>query len=261
MKLRALLVLFSVFILAGCAKIVPYLSVARGNHEYRNGDYQSANIAYINAAKSEHFEDMPRFIVSGSTPLSTDTEKITTDIAKKNNIYVVRAPNFSINVNRFFYDMEHIADPSPNDDISINEIHRQEKASTSGTAGEIAKTLCQRFGRTGYMTFLPTRCLYSPSGEIVIDEDRMTPDRLKDALKNPAVIKISSERFADEPGMHIVRIGNQDNYREWKVRATRKDYGEGVVSSIRAFLGFTAPKACDFKAPGVYDFKSEVLGL
>ena len=57
MKLQAFSVVLAVFVLASCSKIVPYLSVARGNHEYSNGDYQSANIAYINAAKSEHFDE------------------------------------------------------------------------------------------------------------------------------------------------------------------------------------------------------------
>ena len=44
-------------VFSGCSKITPYIHVARGNHDYNNGDYQSANIAYINAAKTDHFEE------------------------------------------------------------------------------------------------------------------------------------------------------------------------------------------------------------
>jgi len=57
LKTRAFLAVCAFCSITGCAKIVPYLSVARGNHAYSNGDYQTSNIAYINAAKSEHFEE------------------------------------------------------------------------------------------------------------------------------------------------------------------------------------------------------------
>lgn len=57
LKLRVGVVLISLLLPTGCAKIVPYLSVAKGNHAYSNGDYQTSNIAYINAARTEHFEE------------------------------------------------------------------------------------------------------------------------------------------------------------------------------------------------------------
>lgn len=48
---------FLVWILTGCSKLGPYLQVAQGARAYANGDYQQANIAYIEASKSGMYEE------------------------------------------------------------------------------------------------------------------------------------------------------------------------------------------------------------
>jgi Ca-activated chloride channel family protein len=56
--LKPILVLFVLIsILSGCSKLTPYLRVAEGARAYASGDYQRANIAYIDAGRYEAFEE------------------------------------------------------------------------------------------------------------------------------------------------------------------------------------------------------------
>ncbi len=50
------LVLLACALLSGCAKLAPFTGVVRGNREYASGDYQNANIAYIEAGRSGEYE-------------------------------------------------------------------------------------------------------------------------------------------------------------------------------------------------------------
>ena len=56
--MRRFILLTAAVVLAvsGCSRLAPYARVARGNREYSGGDYQSANIAYIEAGKTEQHE-------------------------------------------------------------------------------------------------------------------------------------------------------------------------------------------------------------
>ena len=54
---RVTLLLAAVWALTSCSKLGPYLHVAEGARAYAGGDYQQANIAYIEAGRSEGFEE------------------------------------------------------------------------------------------------------------------------------------------------------------------------------------------------------------
>ncbi len=66
-------------------------------------------------------------------------------------------------------------------------------------------------------------------------------------------IKISAVRFADEPGTHTVMIGDENNHRQYSVRATRHSLAEGVRKSLKFLI--------DISEPGLYTFKEDVLKL
>ena len=53
---RPIVILLVVLLLSGCSKLSPYFHVANGNRHYTNGNYQTANILYIEAARSGEFE-------------------------------------------------------------------------------------------------------------------------------------------------------------------------------------------------------------
>ncbi len=50
------LVFLAFFTLSGCSKLNPYVKVAQGGRAYANGDFQRANISYIEAGKAEEYE-------------------------------------------------------------------------------------------------------------------------------------------------------------------------------------------------------------
>ena len=54
--LKKVLLILCIPILAGCTRLTPYLKVATGNHKFSNGDYQAANIAFIDAGKNGTYE-------------------------------------------------------------------------------------------------------------------------------------------------------------------------------------------------------------
>ena len=55
--LKKILLLFAVLlILTGCTKLNPYIRVAKGSRAYANGDFQRANISYIEAGKYGEYD-------------------------------------------------------------------------------------------------------------------------------------------------------------------------------------------------------------
>ena len=56
--IKILALLFFTLSFAGCSRLSPYFHVAAGNHGFSGGDYQKANIAYINAGKNGTHEHM-----------------------------------------------------------------------------------------------------------------------------------------------------------------------------------------------------------
>jgi tetratricopeptide (TPR) repeat protein len=54
---RLSFILAAVWVLSSCSKLGPYVHVAEGARAYAAGDYQLANIAYIEADRSDEFEE------------------------------------------------------------------------------------------------------------------------------------------------------------------------------------------------------------
>jgi tetratricopeptide (TPR) repeat protein len=50
------LILVVCVLLAGCSDLAPFTGVVKGNRKYAGGDYQGANIAYIEAGRSGKYE-------------------------------------------------------------------------------------------------------------------------------------------------------------------------------------------------------------
>jgi len=185
-------------------------------------------------------------ILSGTTPIPQDYEDQIKDAISKYKIKGIRCPNFSPDVNKFLNELVPIAQNiDPSEDIAIHEIHRLEKASTSGTAALMAKIICKHAGRPGYKLLMEGKAYNAEGIEIPM------PEQKKDVLKK--YIRISAERFADEPGMHTVTIGDEHNHRIHTVRATRESYAEGAYRGIK-FLS-------EAKEPRQYSFPEDVLKL
>ncbi len=182
-------------------------------------------------------------IVIGTTPLPKDVEENIRALSEKTAVMI--APNYSPDVNRFMKIMESVGSLSDKDAfVSIYEVHRAEKPTTSGTAIDIAKTFCRTMGKVGYIRLREGKAYDASGSEVAMPE--MKPDVLRD------YIQISAVRFADEPGTHVVRIGNENDYTEYAVRATRASYAKGLVMAVR-----TAAKA----EKGLLDFKKDILKL
>lgn len=181
--------------------------------------------------------------VIGTTPLK-EYEKDIFDLSK--NIPITPASNFSPEVNKFFKQMEYVSKLSnPESSVSIHEIHRVEKASTAGTAITMAKILSQGMNKTGYILLRENKAFDSKGTPIAMPE--MKPDILKD------YIQVSCERFGDEPGTHIVRIGNENDFIEYKVRATRASYAGGLAQAVHYIGGV--------ETSGLHSYSKDVLGL
>lgn len=186
-------------------------------------------------------------IVSGTTPMARNIEDEISAAIKDNEVYGIRCPNFSVGVQYFLHDMRAMK-IDPSDDISVHEIHRVEKKSTSGTAREIAKILCPKAGKIGYILTTEGKVFDKDNNEIAM------PEWKKDVLIN--YVKVSQQRFGDEPGTHIVTVGNEKDFRQYKVRATRESLAEGAYRSVK-FLADAAEKGLQ---PAQYTIE-QVLGL
>ena len=185
-------------------------------------------------------------IVSGTTPISKDYEERISKAIAEYSVSGIRCPNFSVDVNKFLKEMEAVGKYiDPLEHIAVYEMHRLEKLSTSGTAGLIARILCQHAHRPGYILLREGKAFNAEGQQIDM------PELKKDVLSS--YIQVSAIRFADEPGTHIVQIGDENNYRRHMVRATRASYVEGAYRAVRFLSKVERSKQ--------YSFPLDVLGF
>ncbi|MDI6806920.1 MAG: dihydrodipicolinate reductase C-terminal domain-containing protein [Candidatus Aenigmarchaeota archaeon] len=185
-------------------------------------------------------------LVIGTTPLPKEYE--TEILSLGNNSVVILSPIFSLEANRFFKQLEYVGKTSDKDAwVSIHERHRAEKLTTSGTAAKMARILCETMNKDGYILLREGKA-YNPIG------NEMEMPKLKELPPNTLkkYIQVSCERFGDEPGLHVVRIGDEIDYSEYSVRATRNSNAKGVEMAVCY---------ASTKEKGVYDFSKDVLGL
>lgn len=183
-------------------------------------------------------------LVIGTTPLPSELEKELYGLANRTAVMI--APNYSPEFNLFLKEMENVAlTITPEDSVSIYERHRLEKVTTSGSAITIAKIFCRSGVKKGYILLTEGKAFNSNGEEIEM------PNRKEANLMREYVL-ISYERFGDEPGLHIVRIGNENDYRIWEVRATRTSYAKGVEMAVRYI---------DRVEEGLVNFAKDVLKL
>ena len=176
-------------------------------------------------------------IISGTTPVPKEYEEVVRESIIESGVRGVLAPNFSPEVNKFFKQMKYVGQTTdPKASVSIHEIHRYEKMKTAGTAKTIAETLCQTMRKKGYILLREGKA-FNPLGSEIAMPKKFSEDW----------VQVSCERFADEPGTHIVRTGTERDYIEYRVRATRDSTTYGAVKAIR----FASNP--DIR-PGVYDF-------
>jgi 4-hydroxy-tetrahydrodipicolinate reductase len=122
-------------------------------------------------------------LVIGTTGLSAEQEReIETDIAR--SIPVLKAPNMGLGVNLLFGLVQQVAAALGDDyDVEIIESHhRRKKDAPSGTAGELAKNVCEAlgwdadealtYGREGLTGERPTRqlCVHAVRGGDIVGE-------------------------------------------------------------------------------------------
>lgn len=186
-------------------------------------------------------------IVSGTVPVAKSIEEKIRDAVYENNIYGIRCPNFSVGVQYFLHDIKSMA-IDPSEDISVHEIHRMEKKSTSGTAGLIARELCTKAEKTGYILTTEGKAFDKDNNEIEM------PEWKKELLRN--YVKVSQQRFGDEPGTHIVKVGDEENYRQYEVRATRSSLADGAFRSVK----YLAEAAENKLEPGMYTIEDVLFG-
>jgi dihydrodipicolinate reductase len=196
------------------------------------------------AVACEFFRNKHGKAVIGTTPLGAYGDRIRECAV---DMPIVMAANFSPDVNLFVRDVAYVASTATTEDsISIHEIHRAEKTKTSGTAIELAKVAANCAGKDGYV-------LLREGTAFDINGKPVGMPKLNDPKSAIGYVQVSCERFGDEQGTHIVRIGNADTYRELKVKATRPSYGEGVCRSVLWLA--------EQREPGLYSFGEHVLGL
>lgn len=165
-------------------------------------------------------------IVSGTTSIPKNYEDQISKAIAEYGVSGIRCSNFSVDVNKFLKEMEIVARHiDPSEQIVIYEIHRLEKISTSGTAGLIARILCEGADRPGYILLREGKAFDRTGSQIEM------PETKKDILSR--YIQVSSIRFADEPGTHVVQIGGEKNYRMYRVRSTRSSYAEGAYRAVK----------------------------
>jgi dihydrodipicolinate reductase len=183
-------------------------------------------------------------VISGSTPISKKSDDLVKRKILEAKVKGIRCDNFSLHVTKFLYNLNNVVQTiDAEDDIAIIESHRMEKPTTSGTAQLMARTLCQSTSKVGYILLNEKKAFDSSGVEIAI------PSR----EKMKSYIKISAVRFADEPGIHNIIVGDENNYRKYCVRATRHSLSEGVCRSLKFLI--------NANEPGLYTFKEDVLNL
>lgn len=164
-------------------------------------------------------------VLTGTTPLPSDIESELRGLADQTAVMVV--PDFSPEINKFLKEMEDVAlTITPEDYVNIYERHRSGKVVTSRIAISVATTFCTMAGKRGYILFLEGKA-FAPDGHEIEMPDRTDADLIRE------YVLVSCERFGAEPGLHTVRIGNENDYRSWQVRATLGSYATGVEMAVR----------------------------
>lgn len=192
-----------------------------------------------------------RRLVTGTTPVSKETLEKLWAHPKENDCVIIRASNFSPDVNYFMRGVRNI-NVSPEDHIAVSEWHRVEKAKASGTGKDICGFLCGTYKRPGFIMMLPTVQAFDPYGnklEMPDRNDELAMERFLAKKAGEGYIFMGSGRFADEQGTHDVLIGDSGNKRVYTVNATRDSYAKGVVKAIKA----------DITVPGFYHFDGDVI--
>ena len=183
-------------------------------------------------------------VISGSTPISKNNEELIKNKIIEAKVKGIRCDNFSPHVTKFLHNISEVANTiEEEDDIAIVESHRMEKPTTSGTAQLIARVICQTTPKVGYILLNERKAFDGSGDEIVMPSGR--------SMKS--YVKISAIRFADEPGTHTLMIGDEDNHRQFSVRATRHSLAEGVYRSLKFLVGV--------EQSGLYSFREDVLKL
>lgn len=225
--------------------IIDYRVTEMSNEMEREPGYVLVDFSTPDAAltAARYVAERGGKIVIGTTPLPKEVEEQIAALG--DHTAVMMASNYSPDVHRFFYMMKRFCDFSdPDECVSVYERHRAEKPSVSGTAKDIAKILGQGMRKAGYIVRGKDEA-YDCDGNKV-GMPAMKPDELR------RYVQVSYERFADEPGLHVVRIGDENDYMRFEVRATRASYAAGVEKAVRYI---------DTVDKGLHDFSRDVLGM
>lgn len=173
-------------------------------------------------------------IVIGTTALGPDAPAKFEEIAKKHQVGIVFASNYSVGVNLLFYLSKKVAGILKDYDVEIIEAHHnQKKDAPSGTAVTIAERICEARG-------------LSYEKDVVHGRNGLVGARTK------TEIGMHSVRGGDIVGDHTVMFATTGERFEMTHKASSRDtFARGAVRAV-AFL--------ETAKPGLYNMQ-DVLGL